>query len=611
MTKTHFFSAILLFYSLLISAQERVIDTVFIFDNQLNNSRKFQVISKLNKEDLLKNTSNLSEVLRFQSPVYIKENGRGMVSSPSFRGTTAQQTAFIWNGININSAFLGQGDLNNIAFLTADELNIKSGGGSVIYGSGAIGGSIHLNNELKYNQGFSSSLFSEAGSFKTYNNILKIAFSNDKLTAKFSGSYSNSENNYEAEKENGSVYINRNGMYYNTNFNFAAGYKIAPHHKISWISEFFNGTQHYPIFSEFQNKTKYETQNIRSMMSWDWNQNVFQNAFKAAYTEENFGYLGDIAKPKTSGGTGKNIIIKNDFNYFFNPKWNLNFIAEFQNNKGEGYQSGIDTAERNAFSVAGLLRYFDTKKFRFEAGVKKDFVQGISSPILFSFNGKWIVANWYELGLNFSRNFRFPSYNDLYWKPGGNTDLKSETSYQTELRNDFKIADFRISIVPYYIKIEDMIRWLPTSLGYWSAFNTNKVESYGLESSLEFQKKFGNHALKSIMGYSYTKSVNLETKKQLMYVPFHKIFGNINYQYNFFTIYVQGIFNGLTYTDSYEKLSEALKPYFVMNAGLSFTVFKHYGIGFKANNIFDEYYETTAFYPMPKRNYSMNFNINF
>ena len=97
-----------------------------------------------------KNSSNLSEVLRFQSAVYIKENGRGAVSSPSFRGTTAQQTAFVWNGININSTFLGQGDVNNLNLLGYDQLEIKSGGGSVIYGSGAIGGTIHLNNECPY-----------------------------------------------------------------------------------------------------------------------------------------------------------------------------------------------------------------------------------------------------------------------------------------------------------------------------------------------------------------------------------------------------------------------------------------------------------------------------
>lgn len=599
------FCAFILSYS---QENETKIDTVYIFDNQINKVKRFQSITKISSQDILKNSTNLSDILRFQSPVYIKENGRGAVSSPSFRGTTAQQTAFVWNGININSSFLGQGDINNIGFLTADELEIKSGGGSVIYGSGAIGGSIHLNNSLRFNQGFKTSLFSEAGSFGTFNNLLKTSYSNDKLSVKFSGSHSISQNDFEVEEKK---YINRNGNYFNTNFNISGAYKISKDHQISLISEFFNGTQHYPVFAETQIKTKYETQNIRNLMSWDWTRTKFQNSFKTAYTEENFQYFGDISQPKTSGGTGKNFIVKNDFNYFFSKKWNANIITEFQNNKGEGYKSGIENVERNVFSASGLLRYFASEKLKFEGGIKKEFIETISSPLLFSFSGKWDAAKWYSLGLNLSKNFRYGSFNDLYWQPGGNIGLKPETSSQFEMRNQFKIKDFKLSVTPYYMDIQDMIRWLPTNLGYWAAFNTDKVESYGLETQLNYHKNFGKHSVKTDFGYSYNKSENKETKKQLMYVPLQKAFGTVNYRYDFFGVYVQGIFNGLTYTDSEEKRSEALEPYFVMNAGVDFTVFKNYKLGFKANNIFNEIYASTAYYFLPKRNYSISININF
>jgi iron complex outermembrane receptor protein len=87
---------------------KKTIDTIYVFDNQMNRVKLFHPVKIISAEDTQKNSSNLSELLRFQSQVYIKENGRGAVSSPSFRGTTAQ-TAFVWNGININSNFLGQG----------------------------------------------------------------------------------------------------------------------------------------------------------------------------------------------------------------------------------------------------------------------------------------------------------------------------------------------------------------------------------------------------------------------------------------------------------------------------------------------------------------------
>ncbi len=442
---------------------------------------------------------------------------------------------------------------------------------------------------------------------------MKGSYSNDKFSFKVSGNHSISKNDYTVEEDYRKIYNNDNGQYYNTNINIAVAYKIAPKHQVSWISEIFDGKQHYPVhFGDLENKTKYETQNLRSLVSWDWNNTKFSNSFRAAYTEENFQYFGTLGKPASSGGTGKNYILKNDFNYFLNSKWNINIIGEFQTNKGKGEgSSGIGDISRNAGAVSALLRYFPTKDLRFEAGIKKDFVEDISSPTLFSFSGKWNTGKWYELELNVSRNFRAPSFNDLYWALGGNKDLKPETSYQFELRNLFKMGVFKLSVAPYYMKIQDMIRWLQTPAGYYAASNTNRVEAYGLETQLELEKQFGKHILKSNLGYSYTRSTDLDIQKQLMYVPLHKFTGNIDYHYDFMKLYVQGMFNGSTYTDSNETKAYALTPYFVLNAGVGATVFKNYTIGFKVNNILNETYYTMLSYPLPKRNYSINLNINF
>lgn len=607
MTKTHFFSAVLLFCFLLSFAQEKEIDTVFLFDNQLNNSRKFQIISKLNEKDLLKNTTNLSEILRFQSPVYIKENGRGMVSSPSFRGTTAQQTAFIWNGININSVFLGQGDINNLNLLGNDNMEIKSGGASVIYGSSAIGGTIHLNNELLFNKGFQNTIFFEYGSFKTTNTFLKSSYSNEKLSVKFSGNYTESENDYEVPEKK---YVNSNGQYENKTFNLGIAYKLNPQNTIAWQTQLYDGTQNYPT-PQFGTKTKYLSNTFRSLLNWNFHSKKVKNILRLAFLEEEFQYFQNSNLPKSSGGTGRNYIVKNDFNYFFNDKMGFNFISDYQLNKGEGYQSGIKNIRRNAGSVAGLFRWNPNQKFYLEAGAKKDFIENTNTPFLFSFSGKYNATNWYSVILNISKNFRNPSFNDLYWEPGGNLDLKSETSHQAELISNFKYKNFKLNLTPYYIKIDDMIQWLRNPKGYYSPVNTHKVESFGLESQLNFEKKFGKNKAAFSLGYVFTHSKNLETDKFLMYVPRHKFFGNASYRYDFAEIFFQGMCNGLTYTTTDEKLSTAIQPYFVLNSGLYFTVFKQYQLGLKINNIFDKIYETMAFFPLPKRNYTMNLLIIF
>ncbi|CEJ71356.1 Vitamin B12 transporter BtuB precursor [Chryseobacterium oranimense G311] len=593
--------------------QEKAVDTVYIFDSQMKKVKLFHPVRTITPKDIEKNSTNLSELLRFQSSIYIKENGRGAVSSPSFRGTTAQQTAFVWNGININSSFLGQGDVNNIPLFGYDQIDIKAGGGSVVYGSGAIGGSIHLNNILDFNSGFKASVYSEAASFDTYNNFAQAAFSNEKLSVKVSGSYITSQNDYKVPEfvVGNTGFHNTNGRYYNTSVNIGVAYKIADHQTISWQNQTFDASQHYPIFELNGNKTKYKAQTLRSLIAWDINKNNLSNSLKMAYTEDNFQYFADLNQPKASGADGKNYIFKNDFNYFITPKININAIGEFQVNKGKGYGSGLETVSRNVGSLSGLIRYFATKDLRFEAGIKKDFVEDISSPLLYSFSGKWNAVKWYHVGINFSKNFRYPSFNDLYWQPGGNLDLVPETSVNIDMNHEFSFGDFKIALNPYYMDIKNLINWLPTSLGYWAPFNTYRVESYGLESQVTWNKTFGKHALKLDGGYTYSKSVNKDTDLQRMYVPMHKAVGNIEYGYSLFKVYAQGMFNGLTYTTSDEKRSAAIDPYFILNAGISASLFKKYTLGFKVNNVTDTYYQTVSLYPMPKRNYSVYATINF
>src|SRR5690606_13909189 len=133
-----------------VSAQSNAIllDEVIISDVTLREFSKSQSILTITDSTITKNNASLTDLLKFTTPIYFKENGYGMVSSPSFRGTTAQQTAVIWNGININSQFNGQTDFNTISSKSFNEIDVKSGGGSVVYGTSAIGGSIHLNNQL-------------------------------------------------------------------------------------------------------------------------------------------------------------------------------------------------------------------------------------------------------------------------------------------------------------------------------------------------------------------------------------------------------------------------------------------------------------------------------
>lgn len=604
-TKKHlFFGSLFLCAS--ISAQEKTIDTVFIFDHRLKDAEKTQQVYRLLDADIQKNATNLSETLRFQTPVYIKENGRGAAASVSFRGTTAQQTAFIWNGISVNSMFLGQGDVNNLSLFGYENIEVKSGGGSVEYGSSAIGGTVHLNNEIKFRQGFRGYFFSEFGSFETMNSGVKLSYSDEKFSTGFSFYFADSNNDYKVSEKK---YLNRNGQYHNENVNISLGYKPNPANEISFQTQYFFSGQHFPIFEEAQTKTKYKSENLRSIASWKFENQRIENHLSAAYLEEIFRYFQDISMAESSGGTGKTWILKNDFVYNFSETFNLNLLLNFKNEKAEGYRTGIENPQRNSGSSAILIKH-NAEKLYLEAGIKKEFLEETDAPFLYSFGGKFHLSDDFSVKFKASKNFRTPSFNDLYWQPGGNPDLKPEISHQAEITPDFRFGNIRFSVTAYFNSVQNMIRWLPSPQGIWKPENTDRVRILGIESVMSFRKKFTNNEIETNVGYSFTNSQNTETGFQLSYVPVHKAFGMVDFRHRNWGFYLQGLFNGQTFTTTNESKTNDIEPYFVLNSGINYSFLKNYKLGFKVNNITNTIYETVEYFPLPKRNFSVNLNIN-
>jgi len=92
-------------------------------------------ITKFNDSILKSNHQSLSALLQSGSSIYFKSYGVAMLSSPSFRGTGSSHTAVLWNGIPLNSTLNGQTDFNMINSVSIDEMTVRAGGGSILFGS--------------------------------------------------------------------------------------------------------------------------------------------------------------------------------------------------------------------------------------------------------------------------------------------------------------------------------------------------------------------------------------------------------------------------------------------------------------------------------------------
>src|SRR5690554_7460073 len=186
------------------------LDEVYLTDTKLVAFSEGFKVDKLQDSVVKRNAASLTDVLRFNSSIYFKENGHGMVSSPSFRGTNAAQTAVIWNGININSIFTAQTDFNIISPFNYDEISIRSGGGGVQYGSGAVGGSVHLNNNFSFYDDDVTNLGFRYGSFGTFGGNISTIQTWDDHYLNVGVDFISSENDYE--------YISKNGKNHHAEF---------------------------------------------------------------------------------------------------------------------------------------------------------------------------------------------------------------------------------------------------------------------------------------------------------------------------------------------------------------------------------------------------------
>lgn len=583
------------------------LDEVRVSDTKLKNFSSSLSVQVLTDSILNKNQSSLTSLLNYNTVIYFKENGLGMVSSPSFRGTTAQQTAVIWNGININSQLLGQSDFNTLITRDFKDITVRAGGGSVMYGSSAIGGSIHLNNELDFSNKFSNDLRVNYGSFNTYGVNYKLNLSDEKFSFQASISRNASDNDYEFVS---SDWKNLNGQYYNTSLNTTFGYKINDNNYLKFYSQFYDGERHFSVLFPSEVKTKYQDFNTRNLLEWSSFFGKFTSKVKIAALSEKYKYFANIDSDSHTFGEVKTYIGKYDLVFDVTDDIKLNAVLDYTRNDGNG--SDIKAEKRDIASASLLLKHKLTDKLVYEAGIRKEITDNYNSPILFSAGGSYAFAGFYTLKVNGSRNFRIPSFNDLYWQPGGNENLRPESSYQIEIGNNFRFGDFNVSLTGYGIDIDDMLRWFPTG-EVWTPENTNKVKTYGVEALLNWKKRFGRHHFLLNGTYAYTVSENQETKKQLIYVPYHKATSSLSYNYRKFSADYQFLYNGEVFTRSDNNPRYNLDGYFVSNVsiGYDFGKVQTYQLGFQVLNLFNEKYASVANRFLPGRNFNMYLTLKF
>jgi iron complex outermembrane receptor protein len=149
------------------------IKTVEIFAKKIIKEEAGKTTTKIDSIAMMNAlNANLSELISQNTPIFIKEYGRGAMATASFRGTAPSHTQVTWNGISLNSPMLGMVDFSTIPVYFTDNVSLLHGSGSISTKSGALGGLVKLDNTTDWQNKFSGRALSGLGSYGTKDEFL-------------------------------------------------------------------------------------------------------------------------------------------------------------------------------------------------------------------------------------------------------------------------------------------------------------------------------------------------------------------------------------------------------------------------------------------------------
>lgn len=574
---------------------------------------------------------NLAEMISDNSAVFLKTYGQGSLATISIRGTGPAHTGLFWNGININPPNLGLSDFALIPAALINSAEIQLGSSASLYGSGVIGGAIHINSQPDFKKTLNISVSGLTGSFGLYEGSGSGIFSNKKWYSRVSGYYRECENNfpYNNTAKFGSPKEKLISADYFSYGGTAEIHRLLKHNYIVSLHAWHTYT-HRNLPPAMTSVDKNEQQSDSSFRFLIEAKKMFEKSTlktKIAWLNEFLRYENETALVHEKVNT-QGIISESEFATQLFRKAKINIGINYTYYYADIIQYSKIKTRNQAAAFFSFLYTFTKINWKATVNLRQEIVEGYRVPFTPSIGMEGKLWKSISAKTNFSRSYRVPTMNDRFWVPGGNPDLKPESGWNAEgglftsFRDSSKLFIPDFSITAYSSLIDNWILWQPlaTNNNIWTPVNLQKVWARGFESKagIIFKARTVEAGLNTF--YSYTLSTIIRTSdalqasidKQLIYVPQHNLNTSLNFKWkNISFSYIQ-TYTGKRFTTS--DNSSSLPAFSIGNAVLNYYLkFNKIGIGFgfRVNNIWGAAYQTLAYRPMPGRNFNISLSFKF
>ncbi len=595
--------------------------------------KSFELIDKSNtsietdfiidKPTEVNSSSNLTEILSNSLPIFIRNYGPGGIATLQLGGGTPQQTQLLWNGIKINYPSLGLSDPNVIPNGMIGGIDVSLGLNSQVHGSGGLGGTINLRPKQIDKSGIELELL--GGSFGERALNASAYMLKKKSAFQIGGGSYQAINNFPFLNI---AKIGRPTEYQeHAKVNRTYGhiqYKYYQNDKCFWGINGFLSHNFREVPPSLLSPSKAGLEDLMGLL-----QLSYHREFSKWKSETFLGYYGQIQNYQDSSTEifsetkSKNLQFKSTWKrIYFKEKlsWRSSIDAMTQDLAVAAYED-IRMNLQASLSTFVAMQWKPSQ--RTYLTLRKEYNLQRFGPTTPTIGHEFIVQNKrYKpaIGISIGKNYRFPTFNDLYWRPGGNEQLEPESSNSASLYLRFMPLNKLLWYYEaYYNQTENGIRWLPTN-GVWQAENVELQKQMGIRSRIEtnFELKKLSFTLNS--GFegliSELKSSSNEWKES-PFVPNFNFQASIKMEYNRWSLLYQNQMNSRYYTNFENSIfmpavdlhsaliSYKLNPQF--KSGKHSKTNLHFN--FRVRNAFNKMYQSTPYFPMPGRSYQISLII--
>ncbi|WP_461114505.1 TonB-dependent receptor plug domain-containing protein [Spirosoma jeollabukense] len=481
---------------------------------------------------------SLTDLLAFNTPLAFKNYGPGQLATVSFRGTSANHTAVLWNGININQPNLGQTDFSTLPVAGFDRMAVQYGSSASVVGSDAVGGSVLLGSSPVWQPGINVTVGQQLASFRNNNTQVGMRYAsvlgqNWKLSGK-TFAYRNKFNNDYPYTERRNYFMEQSataqrGFMQDLYFLHKSGKQLSVN---AWLTD--NDLTLAPQDPIARERTR--TQSARLLATYEND----QTTLRLGWIRDVIDYgKGDFSQPSHTATDRFIGRVEREFSLLqtkINSHLNLRVGGEWSHyrTRTDGYGGQLIQEDRG--DLYALLR-FQTTRWLISANLRQAFVTHFNPPITPSLGAEYQVIQHDLFTLtakgSVSRSYRVPTLNERYWIDLGNPNLLPESGLNAEagLAATIVFSDhlnLNAEATAYHNRVDNWTYWNPTD--NYHVENLQLVVARGgeLATTLTYARNGWRAGLR--LGYALTRSSQKRAydtyaqdvvEKQLPYVPEH------------------------------------------------------------------------------------------